>query len=178
MANNNEIMRELQTRLGYYDASDIMACACHLVRKFGISGAKEILKPLKDMLTLLGDARMNLSKVLGVINQLEALGNDILSLDPIVRIVYDKLSRLNICPIVDRAIFDAVKEIDMFKDIAMGDFFADKGLLIGTYANIANNELNDIANLIGALSDTLLLVDGCTNENIPAGKTLADMIGS
>jgi hypothetical protein len=179
-----DVKESLKKSLGYYDWSDVAQCACHIVRKFGIKGSRNILNNIQQILGYINSVREGLETVSGLVNKLQSFAESLFGLDFIKNQIMKNLANIETCPMLDAMIWRELSSVGWITDLAVNKWFADKLDIINKYGTKAHEEIREVEKFLGLLSQMILLVEDCAVELVQGSsgsgssgvKSLADAL--
>jgi len=162
----------IRKNLGYYDWTDVAQCACQIVGKFGISGARGVLNNINKVLRYIHSVREGLETLSGFVNKVQGFGEYVFGLDFIKNQIMKQLANINVCPMIDELVWREMSNIGFGVDIAVNNWFADKLEVLNKYGTKAQEEIRDAEKFLSALSQMIMLVEDCAVEVVgSSGKS-------
>jgi len=166
----------LRKQLGFYDWDDVAQCACELVKRYGVADVRNILEKLKSLSEINADLQEYISDVIARIDSIISLADSILNLNPLERLIYRELSKLKVCPLVDNLIYDILGDINILKNIQLGEWFGNRaGAIIGAL-NTTNQVLSESQEKLLRFAELIKVMDACSTESIPESKNYEDVL--
>jgi hypothetical protein len=162
----------IRKNLGYYDWNDVAQCACQIVGKFGISGARGVLNNINKVLRYIHSVREGLEMLSGFVNKVQSFGEYVFGLDFSKNQIMKQLANINVCPMIDELVWREMDSIGFGVDIAVNNWFADKLEVLNKYGTKAQEEIRDAEKFLSALSQMIMLVEDCAVEVVgSSGKS-------
>lgn len=97
----NRKQTDIREVLSYYTESDWAACACTLVRKFGVQGGAALLKSIRDLISAINKIKGITESGLKLLGQIDSMIDRIFPGNIITRELYKRIAKINVCPAVN-----------------------------------------------------------------------------
>jgi len=172
MSNSLQLDTVLKQFVGFYSADELIQCACTLVRKFGVTGSIDVLQKIQSLLSLTSNASNFVSQLLGMVNRIESIVDDLFGMRWAEAALYGAISKIDVCPILNTAIFNMIGNLDIAKSLSVSQWFKNRADVIIGYSNQTHQELQKALQILGAISQIALLMKDCSVELTGGGVKL------
>lgn len=162
---------DIREVLSYYSESDWAACACTLVRKFGIQGGAALLKSIRDSISAINVIKGATDSGLKLLGQIDSMMSRMFPGSIITRELYKRVAKINICPAVnDLMLGMGGGIIDDLSQIELQKWMEDKHKTLNNFLTENVGKVEDQVFKLQKLESFMKLMEGCASNAISDGR--------
>ncbi len=167
----NRKQTDIREVLSYYTESDWAACACTLVRKFGIQGGAALLKSIRDSISAINAIKGVTDSGLKLLRQLDSMMSRMFPGSIITRELYKRIAKINICPAVsDLMLSIGGSATDVLSQAELQKWMEDKHKTLNSFMTENIGKVEDQLLKLQKLENFMKLMEGCASNAISDGR--------
>ena len=156
--------KRIQQVLAYYDNEDWAACACEIVRRFGISGGLGLVKSIRELIEFIRSIEGVLKQIREMMDRADFLMSALLPSSLWNSMVYQLISKIKICPAITDLLLSMGEDAgEIIRRSSLNKWLSDRKEVISKSVDDNISKVQDWSALLMRLEQMILVMENCVS---------------